>query len=320
MNNFSEKSSFIWSVADLIRGPYRPNQYKDVMLPLTVLRRLDCVLEPTKDKVLEKYKAMKDSKVRNLEPILNKVAGRSFHNTSRFTFVKLKGDPNNITANLTNYIKGFSDHAREIIEHFGFEEHIAKLDKADRLYLLVSKFCEIDLHPDKVSNIEMGYIFEDLIRRFNEASNEEAGDHFTPREVIRLMVNLIFTPDSDVLTTKGIVKTLYDPAAGTGGMLSVSEEYLRELNPDACLEVFGQDYNDQAYAVCGSDMMIKGQSFDNIRFGNSFTTGNCATLCMNLQRFRSAVCNSAALCGKRCGYLLWGVRKRMAVKVVDIFR
>jgi len=271
MNNFSEKASFIWSVADLIRGPYRPNQYKDVMLPLTVLRRLDCVLEPTKDQVLEKYKAMKDSKVRNLEPILNKVAGQSFHNTSRFTFVKLKGDPNNITANLTNYIKGFSDHAREIIEHFGFEEHIAKLDKADRLYLLVSKFCEIDLHPDKVSNIEMGYIFEDLIRRFNEASNEEAGDHFTPREVIRLMVNLIFTPDSDVLTTRGIVKTLYDPAAGTGGMLSVSEEYLRELNPDARLEVFGQDYNDQAYAVCGSDMMIKGQSFDNIRFGNSFT-------------------------------------------------
>jgi len=271
MNNFSEKASFIWSVADLIRGPYRPNQYKDVMLPLTVLRRLDCVLEPTKDKVLEKYKAMKDSKVRNLELILNKVAGQSFHNTSRFTFVKLKGDPNNITANLTNYINGFSEHAREIIEHFGFEEHIAKLDKADRLYLLVSKFCEIDLHPDKVSNIEMGYIFEDLIRRFNEASNEEAGDHFTPREVIRLMVNLIFTPDSDVLTTKGIVKTLYDPAAGTGGMLSVSEEYLRELNPDARLEVFGQDYNDQAYAVCGSDMMIKGQSFDNIRFGNSFT-------------------------------------------------
>mgnify|MGYP001598247842 CR=1 FL=1 len=271
MNNFGEKVSFIWSVADLLRGPYRPNQYKDVMLPMTILRRLDCVLEPTKDKVLEKYKSMKDGKVKNLEPILNKVAGQSFHNISRFTFVKLKGDPNNIAANLTDYIKKFSGHAREIIDHFGFEEHIAKLDKADRLYLLVSKFCEIDLHPYKVSNIEMGYIFEDLIRRFNEASNEEAGDHFTPREVIRLMVNLIFTPDSDVLTTKGIVKTLYDPAAGTGGMLSVSEEYLRELNPDARLEVFGQDYNAQAYAVCGSDMMIKGQSFDNIRFGNSFT-------------------------------------------------
>jgi type I restriction enzyme M protein len=220
---------------------------------MTVLRRLDCVLEPTKDAVLSKLRSLEDSKVKNIEPILNKVAGKSFHNTSRFTFEKLKGDPNNIAANLTQYIKGFSSRARDIIEHFGFEEHIAKLDKADRLYLLVSKFCEIDLHPDKVPNIEMGYVFEELIRRFNEASNEEAGDHFTPREVIRLMVNLVFAPDSDILTTRGIVKTLYDPAAGTGGMLSVSEEYLRELNPDAQLEVFGQDYNDQAYAICGSD-------------------------------------------------------------------
>jgi type I restriction enzyme M protein len=220
MNNFNEKVSFIWSVADLLRGPYRPNQYKDVMLPLTVLRRLDCVLEPTKDEVIKKYKSLEDGK---------------------------------------------------IIEHFGFEEHIAKLEKADRLYQVVAKFCEIDLHPDKVSNIEMGYIFEELIRRFNEASNEEAGDHFTPREVIRLMVNLIFAPDNDTLTTMGIVKTLYDPAAGTGGMLSVSEEYLRELNPDAMLEVFAQDYNPQSYAICGSDMMIKGQSLDNIRFGDSFT-------------------------------------------------
>jgi type I restriction enzyme M protein len=271
MNNFNEKANFIWSVADLLRGPYRPNQYKDVMLPMTVLRRLDCVLEPTKDKVLTKLKSLENSKVKNVEPILNKVAGQSFHNTSRFTFEKLKGDPNNVAANLTQYIKSFSSRAREIIEHFGFEEHIAKLDKTDRLFLLVKKFSEIDLHPDQVPNIEMGYIFEELIRRFNEASNEEAGDHFTPREVIRLMVNLIFNPDSDVLTTKGIVKTLYDPACGTGGMLSISEEYLRELNPDALLEVFGQDYNDQAFAICGSDMMIKGQSLDNIRFGNSFT-------------------------------------------------
>ncbi len=271
MNNFGEKVSFIWSVANLLRGPYRPNQYKDVMLPMTVLRRLDCVLEPTKDKVLNKFKSLKGGKVKNLEPILNKVAGQAFHNTSKFTFEKLKGDPNNIAANLTHYIKRFSSRAREIIEHFGFEEHIAKLESADRLFLIVSKFCEIDLHPDKVSNIEMGYIFEELIRRFNEASNEEAGDHFTPREVIRLMVNLIFLPDNDILTTKGIVKTLFDTACGTGGMLSVSEDYMRELNPDARLEVFGQDYNAQAYAVCGSDMMIKGQNIDHIQFGNSFT-------------------------------------------------
>jgi len=194
-----------------------------------------------------------------------------FYNTSRFTFEKLKGDPNHIAANLTYYIKGFSSRAREIIENFGFEEHIGKLEKADRLYLVVSRFCDIDLHPDVVSNIEMGYIFEELIRKFNEASNEEAGDHFTPREVIRLMVNLLFMPDSDVLTTRGIVKTLYDPACGTGGMLSVAEEYVRELNPDAQLEAFGQDYNAQAYAICGSDMMIKGQNIDHIAFGNSFT-------------------------------------------------
>jgi len=271
MNNFGEKVSFIWSVADLIRGPYRPNQYKDVMLPMTVLRRLDCVLSPTKDKVLEQQKKLSGGKVKNVDPILCRVTGVPFYNTSRYTFDKLKGDPNNIAANLTNYIKGFSSRAREIIENFGFEEHIAKLDKADRLYLVVAKFCDIDLHPHAVSNIEMGYIFEELIRRFNEASNEEAGDHFTPREVIRLMVNLLFMPDGDILTTKGIVKTLYDPACGTGGMLSVAEDYVRELNPDARLEVFGQDYNAQAYAICGSDMMIKGQDIEHIAFGDSFT-------------------------------------------------
>jgi len=271
MNNFGEKVSFIWSVADIIRGPYRPNQYKDVMLPLTVLRRLDCVLESTKEAVLQKQKSLSGGKVKNVDPILCRVTGVPFYNTSRFTFNKLKGDPNNIAANLTNYIKGFSSRARDIIDHFGFEEHIAKLDKADRLFLVVSRFCDIDLHPDKVSNIEMGYIFEELIRRFNEASNEEAGDHFTPREVIQLMVDLLFMSDDETLTKKGIVKTLFDPACGTGGMLSVAEAYMRANNPDGRLEVFGQDYNDQAYAICGSDMMIKGQDIEHIAFGNSFT-------------------------------------------------
>jgi len=271
MNNFGEKVNFIWSVADLLRGPYRPNQYKDIMLPMTVLRRLDCVLEPTKEKVLDRMKKLEGGKVRNLELILNKASGLEFHNTSRFTFRKLLGEPENIAPNLIHYIKSFSSHAREILDHFKFEPHIAKLDKNNRLYLLVSKFCEIDLHPDAVSNIEMGYIFEDLIRRFNEASNEEAGDHFTPREVIRLMVNILFNPDGEVLTTRGIVKTLFDPACGTGGMLSVSEDYLRELNPDAKLIVFGQDYNDQSYAICGSDMLIKGQSPENVLMGDSFT-------------------------------------------------
>jgi len=269
--NFNEKANFIWSVADLLRGPYRPNQYKDVMLPLTVLRRLDCVLESTKAKVLEEYKASKDKGKGILDAKLVRITGVPFYNTSKYTFEKLKGDSANIAANLLNYIKGFSDKARTILDSFGFEEHIGKLDKADRLYLIISKFAEIDLHPDKVSNIEMGYVFEELIRRFNEASNEEAGDHFTPREVIRLMVDILFTPDADILTAKGIVKTMYDPAMGTGGMLSVSQEYLHEHNPDARLEAFGQDYNGQSYAISGSDMMIKGQNIDHIVFGDSFT-------------------------------------------------
>ncbi len=263
--------NFIWQVAELLRISYRPNQYRNVMLPLVVLRRLDCVLEPTKDKVLRKAENLKSGKVKNIEPILNKVARQKFHNKSPFTFEKLKGDPNNISSNLTNYMKGFSERARKIIDHFKFEKEIEKLEKHDLLYKIVSKFCEIDLHPDKISNIGMGYIFEELIRKFNEASNEEAGDHFTPREVIRLMVDLIFLPDKDILTKRGIVKTLFDPACGTGGMLSVSEEYVRELNPNARLEVFGQDQNDESYAVCGSDMMIKNQDIEHIQFGDSFT-------------------------------------------------
>jgi type I restriction enzyme M protein len=258
MNNFGEKVSFIWSVADLLRGPYKPAQYGRVILPLTVLRRLDCVLEPTKDKVLARAKTLKGGKVGNIEPILNRIAKVPFHNTSRLDFQKLKGEPDKIAANLTRYIKSFSTKAREIIDYFGFESEIAKLDESDRLFLVVSKFCDIDLHPDAVPNTEMGYIFEELIRKFNEAANETAGDHFTPREVIRLMVNLLFEPDGDILTRKGIVKTLYDPACGTGGMLAVADEYLRELNPDATL-------------VCGSDMLIKGHDINHIAFGSSFS-------------------------------------------------
>ncbi len=271
MNNFSDKVQFIWSVADLLRGPYKPAQYGRVILPLTVLRRLDCVLAPTKDKVLAKAATMKGSKVENIEPILNRTAGQAFHNTSPLDFQKLKGEPDKIAANLTRYIKSFSPRARTILDYFGFENEIAKLDEANRLYMVIDRFASIDLHPDRVPNIEMGYIFEELIRRFNEAANETAGDHFTPREVIRLMVNLLFEPDADVLTKKGIVKTLLDPACGTGGMLSVADEYLRELNPDAALEAFGQDFNPESYAVCGSDMLIKGQNIEHIVFGSSFS-------------------------------------------------
>ena len=230
--NFSDKVSFIWSVAELLRGPWKPNQYEDVMLPMVVIRRLDCVLEPTKDQVLQKNKELASKPYELREVALNKITGHDFHNVSNFTLQRMLGDPDNIAANLLNYIKGFSKQAQVIIEHFGFEEQIGKLEKNNRLYLIVQKFDEIDLHPETVSGIEMGYIFEELIRKFNEASNEEAGDHFTPREVIRLMVNLLFSADSDLLTKKGIIKTLYDPTAGTGGMLSESDDYIRELNQE----------------------------------------------------------------------------------------
>jgi len=271
VNQFSDKVNFIWSLKELLRGPYKDHQVGRVILPLTVLRRLDCVLEPTKEKVLAKAAELKGGKVANAEPILNRVAKASFHNTSKLDFQKLKGDADKIAANLTAYLKGFSSKVREIFEKFNFEPEIARLEENDRLFLVVSKFAEFDLHPDRVSNIEMGYIFEELIRRGNEAANETAGDHFTPREVIRLMVNLLFTPDRDLLVKKGIVRTLFDPACGTGGMLAVADEYLQELNPDAGLEVFGQDHNPESYAVCGSDMLIKGHNIDHIVFGSSFT-------------------------------------------------
>ncbi len=238
---------------------------------MTVLRRLDCVLEPTKDKVLQEIEKRKGGDLKNIELLLNRITGVSFHNTSRFTFKRLKADPDHLVQNLVKYMNSFSIRAMDILKYFDFEKHIAKLDENNILYLLISKYAEMDLSTHTVSNIGMGSIFEELIRKFYDLSNEEAGDHFTPREVIRMMVDLIFLPDNKTLTTKGIIKTLFDPACGTGGMLSVSEDYLFELNPDAHLEVYGQDYNEQSYAICGSDMMIKEQNLDNIRFGNSLT-------------------------------------------------
>ncbi len=263
MVNVKEHANFIWEIADLLRGDYKQSDYGKVILPLTVLRRLDCVLEPTKEKVLDYLPKIANMNIQNIDPVLNNVACFNFHNKSKFDFEKLKADPNNIAANLNNYINGFSASAREIIDYFSFTEQIAKLDEADLLYMIVKRFGEVDLHPDKVSNLEMGYIFEELIRRFSELSNETAGEHFTPREVIRLMVNLLFVNDREILTKQGIVRTLYDPASGTGGMLSIAEEYLRELNPDARLEVFGQEVNPESYAICKSDMLIKGQNASN---------------------------------------------------------
>lgn len=270
MNN-RELANFIWSIADLLRGDYKQAEYGKIILPFTMLRRLDCVLEKTKIKVLEKYKSVKKLNEEAMETVLNKVAGYNFHNRSKFDFKKLIADPNNLAMNLRNYINGFSTDAREIIEKFKFDGQITYLDQQDLLFLVVERFAKIDLHPKGVSSMEMGYVFEELIRKFAEMSNETAGEHFTPREVIRLMVNLLFTNDRDILSKKGIVKTLYDCACGTGGMLSIAEEYLNELNPDARLEVFGQELNDESYAICKSDMMIKGQKAVNIKFGNSFT-------------------------------------------------
>lgn len=273
MNNFKETANFIWSIADLLRGDFKRSAYGKVILPLTVLRRMDCVLANTKDEVI---KASTTLTVDNVDPILNKIAGHKFHNRSKFDFNKLIADPDNIAANLTNYINGFSADAREIIEEFGFDVEIARLDANNLLFMVVKRFQEVDLHPSKVSSMEMGYLFEELIRKFSELSNETAGEHFTPREVIRLMVNILFLNDRDILTKKGIVKTIYDCCAGTGGMLSVAEEYLNELNPDARLEVFGQELNPESYAICKSDMLIKGQNPSNIKKGNSISDDQLA--------------------------------------------
>jgi type I restriction enzyme M protein len=271
MKNFKETANFIWSIADLLRGDYKQSDYGKVILPLVVIRRLDSVLDGTKPKVLKKLDEVKAMKVQNLDPILNKVAGYNFHNKSQFNFDKLVADPNNIAANLRNYINGFSEDAREIIEQFEFDNQVTKMDDNNLLFMVVKRFQEVDLHPNKISSMEMGYLFEELIRKFAEISNETAGEHFTPREVIRLMINLLFLNDREILTKKGIVKTIYDCCAGTGGMLSVAEEYLHELNPDARLEVFGQELNPESYAICKSDMIIKGQNASNIKKGNSIS-------------------------------------------------
>ena len=271
MTNFRQTANFIWEIADLLRGDYKQSDYGKVILPLTVLRRLDGVLAPTKQEVLDYLPKLESTNVQNVDPILNKVAKHNFHNRSKYDFKTLVADPDNIAANLRHYINGFSENAREIIEYFDFDVQIDRLEKADLLYLVVKRFQEVDMHPDNMSNVEAGYLFEELIRKFAEISNETAGEHFTPREVIRLMVNMLFITDKDVLTQAGIVKTLYDPAGGTGGMLTVADEYVRELNPDSRLELFGQEINPESYAIFKADMLIKGQNASNVKYGNSFT-------------------------------------------------
>ncbi|MCZ0942064.1 MAG: class I SAM-dependent DNA methyltransferase [Gammaproteobacteria bacterium] len=276
MPDHSYFANLIWQIADLLRGPYRPPQYERVMLPMTVLRRFDCVLAPSRAKVVAEYERRKD-KLQGpaLDLRLNRAAGQRFHNRSEFDFEKLKGDPEHIAEHLVSYIQGFSENARGIFEFFEFENEIDRLREANILYLVVSKFASVDLHPDTVPNAQMGLIFENLIRRFNELANETAGDHFTPRDVIRLMVSILFIEDDALLATPGTVRKLLDPACGTGGMLAEAQNYLWEHHPEARLFLYGQDYNKRAFATAASDMLMKqvdqNGTGDNVRFGDSLT-------------------------------------------------
>jgi type I restriction enzyme M protein len=263
-------SSFIWSVADLLRGDYKQSEYGKIILPFTVLRRLDCVLESTKADVLVEL-AKREKAGLNPEPFLLKKSGQLFYNTSPLDLKKLMGDQDHIGENLRAYLQAFSPAVRDIFERFEFHTQIDRLDKAGLLYLVAEKFATIDLHPDVVSNAQMGAVFEELIRKFAELSNETAGEHFTPRDAIRLMVNLLFIEDDDALTKPGVVRSLYDPTAGTGGMLSVGGEHLASLNPGARLVMYGQELNPESYAICKADMLIKGQDIANIIFGNTLS-------------------------------------------------
>lgn len=263
-------SSFLWSVADLLRGDYKQSDYGKVILPFTVLRRLDCVLESTKAEVLAE-KELREKAGLNPDAFLLRKAGQSFYNTDPLDMKKLMGASDHIGENLRRYLQGFSAPVRDIFDSFEFETQIQRLEKAGLLYQVTERFTNIDLHPNKVDNAKMGLVFEELIRKFAELSNETAGEHFTPREVIRLMVDLIFIEDSDVLSKPGVVRTIYDPTAGTGGMLSIAEESLIGMNPSARPSMFGQELNPESYAICNADMLIKGQDIGNIVFGNTLS-------------------------------------------------
>ncbi|WFP50065.1 class I SAM-dependent DNA methyltransferase [Methylomonas sp. EFPC3] len=271
----SQLANFIWSICNLLRGPYKRNEYRKVILPLTVLRRFDCLLAPTKNSAFEEFQTLKTKPERVIQARLQSITGHRFYNLSRMQFDKnadhsLLNDPNNLAPNLNSYINGFSPNVRAIMEKFKFSEQIAHMAEKNILFEVVKAFAAIDLSPQRVDNVQMGYVFEELIRIGAEQSNEEAGEHFTPREVIKLMVNLLLVPEQD-LAQSHIVKTIYDPACGTGGMLSVAEEYIRKLNADAQPKLFGQDFNDEAWAVCKSDMLIKGEDADNVILGDTFT-------------------------------------------------
>ena len=274
-DKYKKHSDLVWVIANLLRGPYHPPQYRRVMIPLTVLRRLDCVLEASKKDVLALHESLLNEDKHTdetIEKIINQKIKLSFHNISKFTFATLLGDPDKLAVNLRQYMAGFSTRARKIIDKFNFDEEIEKLDEANRLYEVVHEIAGVDLHPDRIPNRAMGYIFEDLVRRFNEQANEEAGDHFTPREVVKLMVNLLLTNEEQIYTEGKVIK-IYDPACGTGGILSEAEKTILEQNEQANVELFGQEYNPESYAICGSDLMIKGEEVKNIIYGDTLGTG-----------------------------------------------
>lgn len=276
-NNFSQVASFIWSVADLLRGDFKQSQYGRVILPFTLLRRLECVLAPSKADVLKAYENVKQMPLpeeAKEKMLLKSTSGLSFCNTSELDLGSL--GQKDIRSNLNTYIQNFSADAREIFEHFKFEEFLGLLDDANLLYKVVQKFANTDLSPSAVSNHEMGLVFEELIRRFAEGSNETAGEHFTPRDIVRLTTGLVFGKDDDALTKEGIIRTVYDPTAGTGGFLSSGAEYVREHNPDAVIRVYGQELNPESYAICKADMLIKGQDVRNIKLGNTLSNDQLA--------------------------------------------
>ena len=267
----SQMAGFIWGICDLLRGPYKRNEYRKVILPLTVLRRFDCILAPTKQEVLEAHGGLKGKSENIVRARLCEVSGERFYNLSKLDFSKLLNDPNQIAPNLNSYINAFSPNVRQIMERFKFEDQISRMSEKNVLYEVIQKFANADLSPQRIDDMQMGYIFEELIRIGAEQSNEEAGEHFTPREVISLMVNLLLSDEPD-LTKSRIVKTIYDPACGTGGMLSSAEQFIYEYNPDAAPILYGQDWNDEAYAICKSDMLIKGEDADNVKLGDTFAS------------------------------------------------
>lgn len=274
-NNFSSIAAFLWSVADLLRGDFKQSQYGRIILPFTLLRRLECVLETTKPDVLAKYETVKATTFEAQDKLLIHAAQLSFYNTSKMDLNRL--GETGIADNLESYIQSFSPNAREIFEHFDFFNTIDKLAEADLLYKVVKRFATTDLHPDVVDNHNMGLVFEELIRRFAESSNETAGEHFTPRDIVRLTTSLVFCNDDAILTQSGLVRSIYDPTAGTGGFLSSGMEYVHELNEKASLSAFGQELNPESYAICKADMLIKGQKVDNIKLGNTLSNDQLRT-------------------------------------------